>query len=68
MARPPMMAPMGMAMPPSAPMMAPAIPIRPPGIGGAPVPTEEPPSKKQKTEENLIPEDVFLQTHKVSFI
>ncbi|XP_055868516.1 splicing factor 3A subunit 1-like [Biomphalaria glabrata] len=64
MARPPMMAPMGMAMPPSAPMMAPAIPIRPPGIGGAPVPTEEPPSKKQKTEENLIPEDVFLQTHK----
>ncbi|XP_059145516.1 splicing factor 3A subunit 1-like [Physella acuta] len=62
MARPPMMAPMGMGMQPAPPMMAPQIPIRPPGIGV--VPSEEPPSKKQKTEENLIPEDVFLQTHK----
>uniref|UniRef100_A0A0B7ASQ4 Splicing factor 3A subunit 1 n=1 Tax=Arion vulgaris TaxID=1028688 RepID=A0A0B7ASQ4_9EUPU len=60
MARPPMMAPMGMSIPQAPPMMSTQAPIRPPGM------TDEPPNKKQKTEENLIPEYVFLQKHKGS--
>lgn len=69
MPRPPMMAPMGMPQP-NPPMMppqqvAPPVP-QPPGMG-PPMShqgMDEPPSKKQKTEESLIPEDVFLQNHK----
>jgi len=55
--RPPMMAPMGMQ--PNPPMMGqqPNIPQPPPN-------SDEPPSKKAKTEESLIPEEVFLKTHK----
>ena len=45
----------------------------PGGMGGPPMAhhpgpgpsQDEPPSKKQKTEDNLIPEDVFLQKNKV---
>ena len=55
-----MMAPMGMQ--PNPPMMGqqPNIPQPPPN-------SDEPPSKKAKTEESLIPEEVFLKTHKVFF-
>ena len=65
--RPPMMAPMRMGMPQGGPMMGqqPNMPNMP----NMPQPPaqnmDEPPSKKAKTEESLIPEDIFLKTHKV---
>lgn len=41
-----------------------------PGMPLAPAPPvdmdDEPPNKKNRTEDNLIPENVFLQCHKVS--
>ncbi|CAG5115573.1 unnamed protein product, partial [Candidula unifasciata] len=60
MPRPPMMAPM-MGLPPAPPIISQQIPLRP--VVSIP---DEPPNKKQKTEENLIPEDVFLQKFKGS--
>ena len=53
--RPPMMHP-GMQRMPAPPM--------PMGGGGG---DDGPPAKKAKTEENLIPEDIFLAQHKVSY-
>ncbi|XP_025079375.1 splicing factor 3A subunit 1-like [Pomacea canaliculata] len=73
------MHPMGMnpmmGMQPPMPPVQPPLGMRPgpPGVIGhqppvapaqPPPPSEEPPSKKQKTEDNLIPEDVFLQKNK----
>ncbi|KAK3603715.1 hypothetical protein CHS0354_023328 [Potamilus streckersoni] len=67
--QPPQMMPMHPPGPPGFPsMMQP-----PPGPPGPPQPRhppppsmleDEPPSKKQKTEDQLIPEDVFLRNHK----
>lgn len=65
-------------MPPGPPSMMVAQPMRPPGFPApppmvrppAPVPQaapqeDEPPSKKQKTEEQLVPEEEWLKLHKV---
>lgn len=46
------------------------VPNMNPGMPLAPAPPvdmdDEPPNKKNRTEDNLIPENVFLQCHKVS--
>lgn len=71
MARPPMahmpppMAP-PMAMPPVPPRFPPNMPPRPP-MQPPPMPgRDEPPQKKQKTEDSLIPEEEFLRRFKVN--
>ncbi|KAL4220170.1 splicing factor 3a [Mactra antiquata] len=74
--RPPPMQVIGM--PPGPPGMMVAQPMRPPGFPApppmvrAPVPpqpapepqSDEPPSKKQKTEDQLVPEEEWLKQHK----
>lgn len=64
-------------MPPGPPGMMVAQPMRPPGFPAPPplvqaqqpVPApqeDEPPSKKQKTEDQLVPEEEWLKQHKVT--
>lgn len=47
--------------------MLPQPPPVPFPVGGPGGPMDEPPAKRQKTEDNLIPENHFLSMHRVSF-
>lgn len=52
--------------PPGFPAPPPMVPAQPPLQPVVPQPEDEPPSKKQKTEDQLVPEEEWLKQHKGS--